>query len=145
MADPTVPAAIAALVSAFQTAVTMPVYDGQPPVDMPAEFVAVEFADTNFGTSGRQEPAGLGGGRRGEQYDIRCLISAYDGSADMAAVRGRAFDAFTDLSDAIRSDATLSGTVMYAEVTDFNTVAAQIGAGANYTIQFSVSVRFTRI
>lgn len=145
MADPTVPTAVAALVAAFQAAVSMPVFDGQPPLDMPAEFVAVEFADTNFGTSGRQEPAGLGNGRRGEQYDVRCLISAYDGSSDMAAVRTRAFSAFTDICDAIRQDATLSGSVQYAEVTDFNTVAAQINAGANYTIQFSVSVRFNRI
>lgn len=145
MTAATVPAAITALLALARNAVSADVFDGQPTVEMPAEFVAIDYADTNFGTSGRQQPASLGAGRRGEEYDIRCLISAWDGSADMGAVRTRAFDLFGAVSDAVRADATLNGSVAFAEVTDFNTVAAQINAGANYTIQFSVSIRFNRI
>lgn len=148
MATSTIPAAIDGLIAVLSASSSLSgikIFDGQPTIDTPKDFVAVAFTDEGQAVSGRQEPAGLGNLRRSETYEITCMVSAWNGSTVTKKVRDRAFALFAAVETAIRAGGTLNGSVTFADIAQIGVAQYQTEQGAVVDITFTVAVKITRI
>lgn len=152
MTTSTIPAAIdglLALCAAEATLAGVLIHDGTPMSDEDAEYVAIGYSDVGDGNvesvSARQEPATLGNLRRSETADINCQVCAWSGDTDMKAVRDRAFELFGGVETAVRSDGTLGGAVIFADIGSYSIRQLQTTTGALVLINFTVVIKITRI
>lgn len=124
MADSTVPAALAALLSVIDAAFTaaaddVDVHDGPPVVGERPDGVAVGFStsgeDYTAVTDWTLEPAGMAPTHpEEERYAVLCALWSSSGNISMAERRVRALAMFKIVRDAIRADPTLGGVVRIA-------------------------------
>ena len=109
---------ITALLSMFDTALTVPVRDG-PYVVRGSDplFVVVghdgEPASVDA-ASGSQSWASIGAKARDEAGSITCVIVGQSGGSDLAELRQTVEDTSTAVEAALRTDPTLGGVVQYA-------------------------------
>jgi hypothetical protein len=143
----TVPAAIAALVSAFETSVNIglagvPVFDGPPlGAEQATGVVAVGYSGDEAETvvEGAASPADLGLAQDRETYSITCAAAAVDPGTSIAAARGRAYALHAACGAAVRTDPKLGGAVMRASLGIASLRQEQNTYGARVTVVFPVN------
>lgn len=150
MATSTIPAALDNLIAALKSDTflnSVQIIDGQPTTDLPGDYILVGFGDDmGSSVSGSQVPASLGNLRRQETFQINCEVSAWQGSTVMKTARDRAFSILARVEDVVRSDATLGGSVSFADFGQMMDVTQiQTQQGAVVTINFNISVKISRI
>lgn len=144
----TVPAAIAALVTAFKTSVDIglagvPVFDGAPlgSEQAPAVVAVAYSGDENEDVvSGSASPEGLSGQRDREAYEIICAAAAVDPGADIAAARARAYELQAACGAAVKTDPHLGGAVLFASLGISSLRQEQGTSGSRATVIFPVNV-----
>jgi|GEM_PF-5705669 len=134
-----------ALIRARPSLATVQILDGPPTTELADDYIAVGLSEGGEAVSGYQSPNALGNQRRSEEYAINCQVSSIDGDADMAVARARCFVLFAEVEAAIRADGTGSGAVMFADIGATNYSQEQDETGANATLNFTLSVRLSRI
>lgn len=142
MSTSTIPDAIDGLVALLGASTSLrgvKVFDGQPVTDTPKDFIAVGYAEEGQAVSFRQEPRGLGNQRRGETFDIACVVSAWNGSTNPKTVRDRAFALYGACETAIRNGATLGASVIFSQIVSGGVSQFQTEQGAVCDIEFTVS------
>lgn len=149
MSTSTIPTAIDALLDALRALnlTGVKVVDGYPrfPIER-TDFIAVGGAPEPT-AAGEQQPAGLGNQRRREGYTLAVYCSSSRGGENQKAVRDRAFELMAAVENVLRTDATLSGAVQFAQVggdialsqTDDDT--AENGVFAEVAFRVSVEAR----
>lgn len=149
-----VPRAITGLLAVLAAA---PALEGVPVLDGPkvteskaAEIIAVGFTGERMSRTGAYPettgPAaeatsvleGLAVSPERETAEIRCMIAVLDGSRDITAARGRAYDLLAACGQAIAANKTLGGAVMAAWVSGHTLDQDQTQKGAVVTVLFSV-------
>lgn len=149
MPSSTIPAAIDGLLSLLTARpglAGVPVYDGPPMSETStSRRLIVGFDGSDLSVDGDQEWASSpyqAPTSRDERYTIRCLVEAWTGETTMKAARDSAFLLFAEVEQAVRSDPTLVGAVLYAGVGGGITVQQpQTDAGALCTVTFGVVCR----
>jgi len=115
-----IPAAIDALIATF-TAAGVAVIDGEGASNStyPAVvFVGISDPDGDGieeAASSDQEWAWLGHVQRDETLQIHCVAEAWTGDANPKAARDSAFALVRTISDAITTDPSLGGSVLYVQ------------------------------
>jgi len=151
VATSTIAAATDALVAIIRAASSVDdsaIFDGPPITDEPDDFICVGALPGDGGgeaISGVQTSETLGNARRSEVYAIQCYISCYKGDTDMSARRSHAFALFAEIESAIRSNGTLTNTVLFAEIGSTGVMQEQAPDGIVVTLSFSVAVQLSRI
>lgn len=138
----TVPAAIAALVTLCQTAVTdADVYDGPPTGGDYLDWVGVGY-DPSGGdaVTVSTDWASLGTQRHEENYDITCTLGSASGDAVMTTRRARAYALLDAVAAGIAADYTLGGSVRIAHVTGHSLLQDLDEQGLTAGIRFTVNV-----
>lgn len=151
MATSRVPAAIDALLAILRASATLDgvsIVDGPPTNDLSATeniFVGYQPAAQAAATL-TQEFNAAGARTRDEEFSIPCYVESRSGDTGMQARRARCFVLLGAVEDALRAtDAaptapTLTGTVLWAELTVGNLYQSQ-AQGAQAGIDFTVSCR----
>jgi hypothetical protein len=149
VATSTIPATLDSLIAALRARpglVNVVVHDGTPISDEGTDYIAVGWSDEDAtSVNARQEPATLGNLRRAETYDINCQVCSWNGSTDMQSARDAAFAMFAEVEDALRTDGTIAGNVIFADIGAYTVRQAQTTGGALVTIDFAIAVKITRI
>lgn len=151
MATSAVPAAIEALLSIADAALTdADVHDGPPTRFVDSDWVAIGYSpagDTFSAVDGwTQAPAALGAMSREERFEVIGTLASTSGDPEMEPRRVRAFQMLAVLEQAVRDNSDLNGTVRFAEVTagSFLQERGTTEAGRSYTsagIDFRISVQ----
>lgn len=146
MATTTIPAFIAAFVSALGTPITAlgaKAHDGPPLGDEHMNYVAVGYSeDTGAAVDAQQQAITLQNGRE-ESYDVACQACALSGDNSMATARADALTLFAAAETVLRGDWDVSGTVTFAEISAYRLSQFQTDRGAVGVVDFTVSVRTT--
>lgn len=140
--------ALVAIVRAASSVDDSAIFDGPPITDEPNDFICIGALPGDGGgeaISGEQTAQTLGNARRSEVYAIQCYISCYGGDTNMSVRRLRAFALFAEIETAIRSNGTLTSTVMFAEIGSTGVMQEQTEDGIVVTLSFSVVVQLSRI
>lgn len=149
MATSTIPATLDSLIAALRARPGLAnavIHDGTPITDEGTDYIAIGWSDEDAtSVSARQEPATLGNLRRSETYDINCQACAWNGSTDMKLARDTAFALFAEVEDALRTDGTIAGNVIFADIGAYTVRQVQTTGGALVTIDFAIAVKITRI
>lgn len=149
MATSTIPATLDSLIAALRARpglVNAVVHDGTPITDEGTDYIAIGWSDEDSSSvTARQESATLGNLRRSETYDINCQACAWDGGTDMKVARDTAFALFAEVEDALRTDGTITGNVIFADIGSYTVRQVQTTGGALVAIDFSIAVKITRI
>jgi hypothetical protein len=138
-------AVLAMLRGRAELAAPVEVFDGFPrrPIDN-MDFVAIGGKAEPV-ADGTQDAVVLGNRRRDETYTVRVYCSSSRGTADQKVTRDRAFTLMGVVEDALRTDPTLGGRVMSAQVGGRvaleQTEAETADAGSFAEVSFDVSVR----
>jgi hypothetical protein len=143
-----VPAAIAALVTAFRTSAGLglagvPVRDGPQVTAAPGlEAVTVGYtADQNTDVvTGAASPEGMGGLQDRERYAITCTAEVLDPGGSIAAARVRAYQLHAACGAAIGVDRKLGGAVLQASLGIGSLRQKQTSDGALAQVVFPVNV-----
>lgn len=145
-----VPAAIAAIVTAFKHSTGLGLADPPVPVrDGPElssasglEAVAVGYTgDQNEDVvTGTATPEGLAPLPNREQYAVMCAIEVVSPAADVAAARIRAYQLHAACGAAIAADPTFGGQVMRASIGMGSLQQQQTDTGARARVMFAVSI-----
>lgn len=122
------------------------VFDGVPRAKIQAGDAWVSVGGMGEPTVvSRQEPAGQGGQRRRDTFDIACYLRTSSGGDDEAAKRVEAYQLFGQVEEALRGPgvpARLGGSVTYAQITE-NTLTQpnpdDASRGAYALITFTVT------
>lgn len=148
MATSSIPTAITNLVSMADTAVTSPVRDG-PALsdDAPVSEVFIGIADPEGDgfplavSEGEQEWATTGK-TRDERYRIHCLAISVDGGGSISTARTAAFADVALIENALRTDPTIDGAILYCDIEVRQVDQAQTDdAGAVVRVYFDVRCR----
>lgn len=142
MSTSTIPAAIDGLLAVLAASTSLrgvTIFDGAPLTDTAKDFIAVGFVEDGAAIEAQQTPRGLGNLRRGESFTISCVVSSWRGGTVAKTVRDRAFELFGFVEDAVRAGGTLSGSVIFGEITQSSVSQYQTDMGAVCDIQFTVS------
>jgi hypothetical protein len=136
-----VPAAIAALVTAFRTSAGLGLA-GVPVRDGPLEAVAVGYtADQNTDVvTGAASPEGMGGLQDRERYAITCSVEVLDPAGNITAARARAYQLHAACGAAIGVDRKLGGAVLQASLGIGSLRQKQTSDGALAQVVFPVNV-----
>jgi hypothetical protein len=147
-----VPAAVDALLSAFQTAPELAgvrVVDGPPTTDVSEQdllFVGWQ-PDNDISVALTQTFAGASTRIRDETFDVGCYLESRSGDTDLKARRDRAFDLFAVVEQVLRGTqanpdaASLGGAVLWSQLTAGDFRQAQTEAGAQAGLEFTVACR----
>lgn len=154
--SPTPPAAIAGLITAFQTwpgLAGVDVWDGPKVTEADAkQVIAVGFTGSRMSTTGvYPEPTtpaveftanyeGLAVIPLNEQYTVRSLLAVLNGSSDITAARTDAYGLLAACVSALAADKTLGQAVATARVGAHTLVQEQAPKGAIATIYFDVEI-----
>lgn len=152
MATSSIPAAVAALVSACQAAPALSgvkIFDGPRVTDNdlvnPDRLYVGDSVDAEPAVVGEQDFAQLGGQTRDETFSIVLTAEAWKGDPDMAARRSRAFAMMAAVENLLRppaGDMTLAGTVLWAHVAGGIAVdQTQSDRGSVCSVTFRVACR----
>lgn len=74
-----------------------------------------------------------------ETADITCAVVARDGTADVTAVRARAYEIFSDAEDRLRADLTLGGLVMQSFISTHQYMPVITQGGCKARVVFTVT------
>lgn len=141
-----VPDTIAGLVAALQGSAVL---DGVLVLDGPVVTASSAQEVITVGYTGDEDedaaevaygPQGLSTARSRETYRIRCAASVRNGSGDMAAARGRAYELLAYAGQTLAADKTLGGAAMKAVLGSAALRQAQDAKGAVATVIFEVAV-----
>jgi hypothetical protein len=112
MATSTIPAAKGALLDTLTDALDDVLVTWSTPAEGPGpEWVRIGDV------TGAQRAAAVGRQRRAESYTVQILVSVVKAEIeDPQEVAGRAFEIVADIEDAIRTDETLGGVLIWARV-----------------------------
>jgi hypothetical protein len=143
-----VPAAVAALVTAFRTSTGLglagvPVRDGpEVTADPTLEAVAVGYTGSQDQdvVTGTASPEGLAVLPDRERYAVSCCVEVLDGDGDMAAARARAYQLHAACGAAIAVDRTLGKAVLRASAGIGSLQQKQTQNGALARVVFPVNV-----
>jgi hypothetical protein len=143
-----VPAAIAALVTAFRTSAALglagvPVRDGpQLTQASGSEAVAVGWTgDQNEDVvTGAASPEGLAVLPDRERYAVTCAIEVIDPGGDIAAARARAYGLHAACGQALAADPKLGGAVLRASLGIGSLQQQQTETGARARVVFPVNI-----
>ncbi len=129
MGAPKILDATSALVTFLDNALTVPVLDGpwQTELSTPT-FVVVghdDDPDSNEAAAYRAEFTSMESVARVEMGQINCLVVAWSGGTDMAALRTSARDTAIAVDAALRADPTLGGVVGRADYGQGGVVKAE--------------------
>lgn len=137
---------IAALVSAFDEAVTPTVFDGPvPPAVNKGDFVLVGSTseDGEDGASGDLILSDLGPGTwHDESGEVVCSAVSWSGGTDIAARRAAATQLATQCTTAVHADRTLGGLLTepgLAQVSTFAYLVRQSAEGVFCRVTFTVT------
>lgn len=150
MADSTIPYAIDGLLTLFKTKngmAKLQIIDGQPTVDLESDYLAIGYS-SSLGipaVSGSQAPYAIGNLRRIETYDIACEASSFNGSFVMKKARDRAFQIFGYVEEVVRADGTLNASIMFGDIGNIQVEQTQTSKGAVCNVNFTISVKITRL
>lgn len=149
MSTSTIPAVIDALLTLVRArpemAAPVQVFDGFPrrPID-DVDFVAIGGKSEPV-ADGTQEATALGNRRRDETYAVRVYCSSSRGTADQKVTRDRVFELMAAIESAVRSDVSLGGLVISAQVggsvTLFETDAETAADGSFAEVSFDITIR----
>ncbi len=110
--------ALTALLTFFDTALTVPVRDGPYLVrGSDPLFVVVGHngsPDSTAAVAGAQAWSAIGTKARDEQGAVDCVVDGWSGGSDLPALRQTVEDALDAISAALRTDPTLGGVVQFA-------------------------------
>lgn len=142
-----VPAAIAAIVTAFRTSAALglagvPVRDGPQLVSATdTEAVAVGYVgDQNEDVvTGAASPEGLAVLPDRERYAVMCAAEVLDVGSDIAAARARAYQLHAACGAAIAADHTLGKVVLRASLGIGSLQQQQTGGGALARVVFPIN------
>jgi hypothetical protein len=143
-----VPAAVAALVTAFRTwpglgLAGVPVRDG-PELSQESGLEAVAVGYTGDAAedvvAGTASPEGLAVLPDRERYAVTCAIEVIDPGAGVAAARARAYVLHAECGAAIAADHTLGKAVLRASLGIGSLQQQQTEAGARARVVFPVSI-----
>jgi hypothetical protein len=92
--------------------------------------------------TGQQDFNAAGAVSRDERFDINLTAYCWSGDADVKARRDEAFTLLAAVENALRSDPSLAGAVLYARVATVSDVAMrQVATGSDCLVEFQVSCR----
>lgn len=138
----TVPAAITAIIAAFQSSSDLtgvPVSDGPSAAATAQELICVGYDGSgDVAVTVDTQPEGLGQSAL-ERYDVMCAASVANGS-DLPTARSRAYALYDACIVALGSDPTLGGVVMRAMTGNVSLHQSRTSRGVAATLTFSVSV-----
>ena len=89
----------------------------------------------------RQEYAPIGAKSKMEDGSLNCFLWSWDGASDVSARRARAYALLASCEQAIRSDPSLGGVCLYANLETVTTKYRQTTAGAVVMITFVITYR----
>jgi hypothetical protein len=143
-----VPAAIAALVTAFKGSVSLglagvPVRDGPELTQASGlEAVAVGYTGNQDEdvVTGTASPEGLGGLPDRERYAVMCAVEVIDPGGDIAPARARAYELHAACGAAIAADHTLGQAVLRASVGMGSLQQQQTDTGPKARLVFPVNI-----
>jgi hypothetical protein len=140
----TCPAAIAGLLSLFQTiSLDGEVRDGPDVGDSSArEVITVGYVgpDDDTAAEAAEVRGDMGGARDKESYDIHCATAVLIGDEGTAGARVRAFALLGQCGDWLRRSRNLGGAVMSARISTWTLRDDSTTGGAYCRIRFDVHV-----
>lgn len=139
----TVPAAISALLTLAQAAITnADVFAGPPNTANYQDWVGIAY-DPTGGEIVRTDTAwaALGAQRYEESYEITCTIGAESGDLDPVGQRARAYELLDSLGAALTADYALGGAVRTAHISGHSLISEVDDNGWSEVLRFTVSVQ----
>lgn len=148
MATSALPTVISNLVSTFKAASSLTgvvIYDGiEIDREYPNDMIAVghdgnlDSDEVNAG-SVRQRYESLGARNKMENGVVNCVLWAQNGTADLTSLRTRAFTTLGAIETIIRTDASLSSSVIYSDLDQGQMSYIQSNEGGGVQIAFTIS------
>jgi len=143
------PAIVAGLISQFgaSTALTdVRIFDG-PEIDesYPGDAIAIGHDGTDDGDitagSATQQFLELGNRKQFEDGSINCSLWSWNGGTTLTDRRVRAYELFSALDTALRTDVSVGGSCLYSTIDQHTVAYRQTNAGALVLINFSITYR----
>ncbi len=114
------------------------VLDGPSIDDIGQDVVAIGISAEDLSMDSSFETAGLRTDR--ETFDLVCLVRSWNGDADLAPRRARAFELFRSIGEIVKTNPRLDNTVARARIAGISYTPARLPEGAVASLTFRVRI-----